>query len=293
MADYLRALRYFCETVQAGGITAAANRLDVSKSLISKQIKWLEAEFKSQLLETTTRRIRLTHVGQKLFVQSKQMLANWSQMRHEIQNEQETLSGHIQVGSTSWYGSHILNHHLMNYLHKNENISIGLDLISRPIDLMGDQLDMCVTTDQYIVDHVDIQKIKLGSYRVQLVASKKYLAKFGEPKNLEALNSHIMIVNPKDSGRYNGAVSAEGEVRAKSRLSVNSIDCIMQAVVSGLGIAYAFDIDPVLENPDVVPVLTEHVSSVKTLYLAYLNKSYISYLLEDCIDYLVENLSRK
>lgn len=88
----------------------------------------------------------------------------------------------MQIGSANWYGSHILNHHLINYLHQNENISIGLDLISRPIDLVSDQLDICITSDQYMVEYAGIQKIKLGSYRAQLVASKKYLIKFGEPK---------------------------------------------------------------------------------------------------------------
>ena len=290
MADHLRALHYFCTTIEENGISAAAKKLQINKSLVSKQIKWLEDQFQSSLLERTTRQIRPTHTGHKLFLQAKNLLKDWDCIKNNMQNAQEDLAGNIRIGTTHWFGSHILNRHIIDYLGQNEHVTINLDLIGRQMDLVRDRLDICITTEPHILKQANMQKIALGTYSSRLVASKQYIFQHGEPKTFEDLKNHVFITGKEDSMSPATLKFGDKEIFIIPKLSVNRMDCVMQGVRAGLGIATALNTDPSLNDDDLITILEEYTPDEKVLYLTYLDKNYISYLLEDCIDYLVEKL---
>jgi DNA-binding transcriptional LysR family regulator len=287
MADYLRALRGFCKVVECQGITRAADKLHVTKSLLSKQIKWLEFQLQSQLLDRTTRSIRPTHAGQKLFSQSKQLLKDWEKIQASLQDTQETLSGHVAIGSTHWYGHHVLNKHLIDYLKTREQASISFKLIDRPIDLVRDELDLCITSEPHIIPLANMQKIFLGHFKRRLIVSKQYLAQHGEPGSLDALHEHALIT--KSDGEEIWPFEQE-RVKVSGRFSAERMDCVVDAVKANLGIAYVVYSDELAQEKDLVTILNGYTSETKDLYLAYLDKDYISYLLEDCIDYFSAKL---
>ena len=63
--DQLLAMRIFCCIVETKGFSAAAERLDMSHSTVSRQLKQLEAAMGVQLLNRTTRRFALTAAGER------------------------------------------------------------------------------------------------------------------------------------------------------------------------------------------------------------------------------------
>src|SRR5262249_39383933 len=82
--DRLRAMRTFRTVVEAGGFSAAARRLGLSKAAVSKQVAELEAHFGTALLQRTTRRLNMTDAGQRYFENSVRLLDELSEIEAEV-----------------------------------------------------------------------------------------------------------------------------------------------------------------------------------------------------------------
>ena len=76
MIDELRAIAVFAKTVEAGSFRAAARELSLSPSVVSHHVSQLEDKLGVALLYRSTRRLSLTHDGEKLFHHAKEMLAS-------------------------------------------------------------------------------------------------------------------------------------------------------------------------------------------------------------------------
>src|ERR1044072_2278928 len=63
----LRRLAYFAAVVETGSFTAAAERLGITKAVVSQQVARLEREFRTSLLVRTTRRVEATEAGRAFF----------------------------------------------------------------------------------------------------------------------------------------------------------------------------------------------------------------------------------
>lgn len=80
----LRQLEYFCAVARAGSFTRAAEECYVSQSAISQQVKALEADLETQLIERSGRSFRLTLAGEHLAVRGQEILGQVAQVRFEL-----------------------------------------------------------------------------------------------------------------------------------------------------------------------------------------------------------------
>lgn len=72
--DNLKRMAYFVEVVETGSFTAAADRLGITKAVVSQQVARLEAAFETTLLVRTTRSVRLTDEGQAFYDRAARLL---------------------------------------------------------------------------------------------------------------------------------------------------------------------------------------------------------------------------
>jgi DNA-binding transcriptional LysR family regulator len=291
MADWLRALNIFTKVINEGGITAASNKLNVTKSMVSKEVKWLEAQLQCQLLERSGRNLRPTHAGNNLLDQSKILLEQWDNIRFNINTTQESLSGNIKIGTTHWFGRHILNSHILDYLHDHEEVTIDLNFFSRPLNLALDELDFCITSKTHIIDSPNLQFIPLKDYALKLITSKVYAAKHGVPTSIYDLQNFDLITVLQNNYEYQTWHFDDERIPVAGRYNVSRMDCALDAVKAGLGITFAIYNDELKNDPNLITILDDASIKPIKVCLAFLNKNYISYLLEDCIDFLTERLS--
>ena len=95
----IRTLRYFLETAREGNMTRAAERLHVSQSTMSKQLKELENELGSKLFVRTNYSIKLTEAGMLLKKRAEDILALVEKTEAEFRSMEEIDSGDIFVGA--------------------------------------------------------------------------------------------------------------------------------------------------------------------------------------------------
>ncbi|TXH44734.1 MAG: LysR family transcriptional regulator [Burkholderiaceae bacterium] len=94
----LRALRYFVETVRQQSFTAAAERLNVTQSTVSKMIRQLEDEIGQPLLIRDGRQLHLTDVGRVVLERGQEALGVMRNLTQEVADLAELVRGELTVG---------------------------------------------------------------------------------------------------------------------------------------------------------------------------------------------------
>lgn len=94
----LKQLQYFVEIVGAGGFNQAANRIRISQSALSRQIKLLEDELGAPVFERHSRGIHLTETGRLLSEKASQLLRQVATLRDELIERSEVPTGELHIG---------------------------------------------------------------------------------------------------------------------------------------------------------------------------------------------------
>jgi DNA-binding transcriptional LysR family regulator len=229
----------FLAVVEAGGFTAAAARLGVSKAFISKQVVALEAALGVRLLHRTTRRVALTDAG-RLYLdyarQARELLGDGERAVSAVRTE---VDGLLRITGPTSFGDGILVDLLAEFRGLHPGVRFDVDLSIGQRDLIGDGYDFALrmtrTLDPSLVART------LGAMRERIVASPGFLAHHApggvtEPmqlSQLEALrNNHF-----RDEGLW--LLERHGEqlqVPIRGTLAINSYIGMRRAALLGQGI---------------------------------------------------------
>src|SRR6516164_4906122 len=101
----LRQLVYFDAVVRYGGFSRAADRLHVAQPAVSAQIRRLETELGTTLLQRTTRRVALTHAGELFLARTRQVLTQLDAARDDLAELSAVRRGRVRIGATQVLGS--------------------------------------------------------------------------------------------------------------------------------------------------------------------------------------------
>lgn len=261
----LEDIESFVAVVEAGSISAAAVRLDVAKSVVSKRVSALEDCLGVALLQRSTRRATPTTSGLAFFERSKAVMQELEEAAHAIGGQQRGLTGTVRLALPMSFGHlHVLPA-LMPFLKQNKDLLLQMDLDDRHMDLVQGGYDLAIRIGM-LADSSLIARRLTHSQRV-LCCSPEYLATKGQPATLADLanhdcigyglvsSSHIWQFQPteKDTHHRN-----EGKVATtvRARIVTNNGEAMVQSVLNGLGLAVlpTFLVGGLLKSGALVPL---------------------------------------
>jgi DNA-binding transcriptional LysR family regulator len=267
----LDSIQAFVSVAETGSITAAARRLDISKSVISERLAELERSLGAKLVHRTTRKLLLTEDGGVFHARAKLILREVDGAASELAERRGELAGPLRVSAAVSFGSLHLGPALFGFLAKNPRIELTLELEDRFVDLLTEDYDAVVRHGP--VDDKRIIVKRLASSRRVLVASPEYLKRNGKPTSLQDLGKHRGIIHSNrgaaDWRFRTGRKSTT--VRPATTLNLNNGLIMRDAAVAGLGIALLANF--ILELPlrrralEVIDVGAEAEGA--TIYIAY------------------------
>jgi DNA-binding transcriptional LysR family regulator len=120
----LRYLRTFVTIAEAGGITRAGARLDVSQPAASRQILALEAELGIKLFDRIGRRLRLTSGGEDLLLQSRRLLIEAELLEARVHTLKGGETGILRVGATPMAIENALSAFLSPYRRRHPGVEV-------------------------------------------------------------------------------------------------------------------------------------------------------------------------
>ena len=249
-------LQTFVAVADAGGVSAAARRLGVSKSIVSRRLFRVEAELGVQLLARTTRGAALTEAG----ITFRDHAARASA---EIDTARETilptgaLRGRLRVAMPLTFGPTHFAPVLAEMAHQHPQLHIHTSYSDRFVDLIAEGFD-CAIRVGYLQDSNLIAK-RIGPIYGKLVASPDYIKASGSPQTPDELVTHQALMQGTEAWQF-----MDGDkivtVQPQGKFKADNATALAAAAVAGLGIAWLPDCityDHVTSGA-LVPIMTRY-----------------------------------
>ncbi|MCK1281810.1 LysR family transcriptional regulator [Bradyrhizobium sp. 61] len=247
-------LRTFVEVADAGGVSSAARRLGVSKSIVSRQLARLEAELGVQLLARTTRGAVLTEAGSTFRDHAARVCAEIDVAKETILPAGD-LRGRLRIAAPLTFGPTHLAPVFAEMARRYPQLGIHTCYTDRFVDLIAEGYD-CAVRLGHLPDSNLIAR-RVGPIYGKLVASPEYIKAHGSPETPDELLTHQALMQGTETWQF-----MDGErtvtVRPQGRFKADNGTALVTAAIAGLGIAYLPEglIHEHLASGTLVPVMT-------------------------------------
>ncbi|MEB7937088.1 MULTISPECIES: LysR family transcriptional regulator [Escherichia] len=237
--DKIHAMQLFIKVAELESFSRAADFFALPKGSVSRQIQALEHQLGTQLLQRTTRRVKLTPDGMTYYQRAKDVLSNLNELDGLFQQDTTSISGKLRVDIPLGIAKNLLLPRLPEFLHQYPGIELELTSSDRAIDILRDGYD-CVIRTGSLHDEGIITR-PLGKLTMINCASPHYLTRFGYPQSVDDLTSHAVVHYTPHLGAHPlgfEVATSNGVQWFKSggMLTVNSSETYLAAGLAGLGI---------------------------------------------------------
>ena len=190
--DKLTAIKVFLTVAETGSFTATAERLEISKPMISRYVALMEEWLNARLFQRSTRKVALTEAGEQAVLFCQKIANLTAEMEQEMMAQQGELRGMLHVTSSQTFGAYHLVQTVNRFLQLHPKLNIQLLLNDQQMDLISERIDLAIritnTPDPNFIAR------KLADCHSLLVATPDYLAQFGTPKQPDALYQHLFKI---------------------------------------------------------------------------------------------------
>lgn len=231
----------FLTVMELGSVTAAAARLNLSKSVVSKRISDFEAAVGAALFRRNAGRITATEAGLRLAERLRPALSELIAATESAawgMEGAETLRGTLAISAPMSFGTMYLTPVLARFAALHPELELRVDYDDRLRDLARDGFDIGIRIGEPRDGALMVRK--LCEDQQVAVASPAYIARHGAPQSPAELGRHQLIgyTHVPDSAlwryRQNGRATSPP---VSSRLMLNNGEAIRDMAIAGLGIA--------------------------------------------------------
>lgn len=244
----------FAHVVDAGGFSAAARKLGVPKTTISKKVSDLENELGVRLLNRTTRHVSLTEAGARLHAHCEQALRQMELAEREVQALQSEPEGVLRVGAPSAIGGRFMLPLIIDLMTQYPKLQVTMIAVNDDVNGIDETLDVLIWPGHL---HQSFHAVRLvAQAEVGLYASSGYIEAFGKPTKPAALEGHqvVAFTQALSGGQFSwnlkrAGTSAKVIPSSPPKFMSNDAGAILAATCAGLGIS-ALPVGYVDRSPD-------------------------------------------
>ncbi len=286
----------FVAVAESGGISGAARRLGLAKSIVSKRVTALERSVGATLLQRLPRAVTLTDRGRAYYERARSILGALDEASAEVRDLQGSLRGLLRIAAPLTFGTLYLGDLMWPFLQAHPQLEVALDLDDRIVDLLGSGYDLGIRIGP-MPDSSMVARV-LADMPLVLCAAPSYLDRAGIPANLDDLPAHACIgyahLAAGQVWRFRvGRSAVEHAVRVHSRFVANNAELMRGAAVAGLGLLMVpeFVVAQDLNQGRLVRLLPETPPVGKVLHALYPRDRQGSTRVRALLDHLADALS--
>ena len=289
--DRFAEVEVFVRIVETGGIGAAARRMGVAKSVVSRRLRDLEDRLGGRLINRTTRQFSLTATGRAYYERAVKVLDDLEEADQAARSDSSTLTGTLHIAAPMSFGTMHLAPAIAAFLENHEHLRIDLDLNDRRVDLVEEGFDMAVRIGT-LADSSLIAR-KLALVRNVMLASPQYIARHGRPRTLDDVEGLPALLYTGMAERAVFQCTAPdgsvGQVRPQVRMRANNGEMLLKMAEAGLGLVVnpTFICAEAVEAGRVEILLPDHEFAQITAYAIYPPGRNLSTKVRAFIDFLV------
>jgi DNA-binding transcriptional LysR family regulator len=230
----------FISVVEAGSLTSAATRLNVSKSVVSKRIRDLEAALRVELFQRSTGRVKPTEIAQSFYDRVVPLLRGITEATEVVSQRTDSLRGRLRVTAPISFGTKVLSPIIAEFARRHPELEIAVDYEDRLVNLTQAGYDVGVRIGA--LKDSNLKARKLCDCARTVCCSPDYATNYGTPKSVAELTRHICIdyadIRTSDYWQFDGECGARPvSVVMASRIVSNNFEAMRDMAIAGLGLA--------------------------------------------------------
>jgi DNA-binding transcriptional LysR family regulator len=236
--DRFQEMQVFVRIAERRSFSLAAEDLQIPRATVTNLIKRMEKRLGARLLERTTRQVRLTHDGEAYYQRCVRLLADLEEADGAFLNTAP--KGLLRVNAQGTLAKYFVMPGLPGFLERYPDIVLHLGEDDRLVDMVREGVD-CVLRAGALQDSSLVGR-QIALMPQVTVASPAYLARFGTPASLEALQGHRAVDYLSSATGRSMPLDfmVDGRrvlVRPASVISVTGAELYTGAALAGLGLA--------------------------------------------------------
>jgi DNA-binding transcriptional LysR family regulator len=239
-------LLVFAAVAEAGGFTAAAERLGMTKSAVSLRVRQLETRLGVDLFVRTTRRVQLTDAGQRLFTASSDPLRALRDALTGLASSRQLLAGTLRITAPVEHSASSLAPFLTRFASAHPHLRIEVFAADRVLDLVAGGIDVAIRLG-HLRDSSERATL-LTEFEQWVVAAPAYLRDRRPPGRPKDLGEHewlsMSLLRTPLTWTFSSARGRKESVRVRARMQVDSTSTLRALLESGAGVS-------VLDHPSV------------------------------------------
>lgn len=293
--DSLTDIVVFVRVVDDGSFTRAAERLKLSRSVVSKYVTRLEGRLGARLLNRTTRRLSLTEAGRIFYQRSRRGLQDIEEAEAEVSRLQEKPRGVLRINSPMSFGILHIAPALPEFLAQHPEVSVEMNLDDRVVDVIEEGFDVSIR----IAEMPDSSLIarRLAPCRHVIVAAPAYLEKHGTPRTPEDLRDHNIISFSYQTSVYDwhfiSPDNKQVSVPVSGSMQANNSLALREALLRGVGITRTptFVVGKDVQDGRLLPILGNYRTLEVSIYLVYPQRRHLSPKVRAFVDFMADRIS--
>jgi DNA-binding transcriptional LysR family regulator len=288
--DRWSAMEAFVRVVEAGSFVAAADRLGISTSSLSRLVADLEHHLGVRLLNRTTRRLSLTEGGQAYYERCVSLLGDLADAEAVAGQSAAHARGTLRLTCSYSMAEQQVAPAIASFGERHPGVRFELIVSDRMVDLVEEGFDLAIRVGPVGSDRLVARR--LGSMRLLLCAAPSYLERHPAPRTPADLTAHNALTYAYSASprlwRFTDPGGAKHEVRVAGTLHANSGDALRAAAIAGLGVICEPDflLEDAIRRGQLVRLLPAHTGGGGEIWAVYPSRRHLSLKVRLFVDHI-------
>ncbi|WP_394831015.1 LysR family transcriptional regulator [Pendulispora rubella] len=274
--DDLVSMAVFACVVDTKTFTAAAQKLGLSKSVVSARVSGLEARMGVRLLHRTTRRLSLTSEGSRLYAQCAGMISHADEAMH-VAGASEPV-GSIRVTAPVGFGTFQLGDMIPKFTRLYPGVRVELSLSDRNVDILSEGFDVAIRFARNLRDS-SLVSVRIATDRLVVCAAPAYAMSRGIASTPWELAEHdcLLSLTLKEGGTWPFLEPSNVPIREPVRLVTDNVLALHRVLLAGMGLAmmpYSVVADDIA-NGHLVTMLDNYPTEDIGVYVIYAHRQQV------------------
>ncbi|EGT0645011.1 LysR family transcriptional regulator [Klebsiella oxytoca] len=290
-------LKVFIAVVERESFVGAAKVLEMPTSNVSRCISQLEEKLNLQLIERSTRHMKLTQAGQLLYTRARPLLEALEQTESELTQGQVQLKGPLRICIPNEIGPALLGSVIADFACQHPDVEISCVTNLSGLESLREDLDLAIIVSRGQLDDSDYIARHLVTIPCTIVAAPSVIRRYGAPSHIRQFEKLPCITTVSAlKGAPWQFVSAKGRfetIAVKGHYRVNSGEMAGRAAVAGLGFAILSKqaCQPYINDGRLIEIELEQSAAPLHLFALYSSRRYLPAKTRALIDFIHQELS--
>lgn len=292
--DKLTAAKVMLDVAQTESFTATAERLEMSRPMVTRYVEAAENWLGARLLQRTTRKVSLTSAGEQLLSNLQQWVEQAQQMEESLMPTQ-AVTGYVRLSVSMSFGFSQLMPALQAFRQRYPGIKLDIDAQDRAVDMVAERIDLAIRTTNE--PNPALIGRPFSVCYSKLVAAPEYLACHDPITHPQDLTRHACL-GYKNFGRQIWQLTQgeqQHDVEVSCDVTANEATVLLHGSLAGLGISMQPDYlaQEWIDQGKLVWVLPEWQLMTLQMYLLYPSRKHLSPPVRALIDFIIDHFKTR